>query len=181
MFASIPNAYSIRDVRRVFGAGTWTGLLEDDYPTRKTPLVILLDGTSMYIPRSIQYVWLYTCYFFFFEGYIYIHTYMYVYIYKYIYIHTYIYTGWWFQPLWQNISSSSWDDDIPNWMGKKHVPKHQTNITSPKITKWKYPGPVSQGQSLALLGTKLARTVFGSLARCGMAHGPIFVDAIWIR
>ena len=104
----------------------------------------------------------------------------------YIYIHStqciYIYTGW------LVVSTPLKNDGVrqlgwwhSQYMEQKNVPKHQTNITSPKITKWKYPGPVSQGQSLALLGTELARTVFGSLARCGMAHGPIFVDSIWIH
>ena len=34
--------------------------------------------------------------------------------------------GWWFQstPL-KNMTEVSWDDEIPNIMGKKHVPNHQ--------------------------------------------------------
>ena len=37
--------------------------------------------------------------------------------------------GWWLSlPLWKMMEFVSWDDEIPNWMEKNHVPNHQPDM-----------------------------------------------------
>ena len=63
--------------------------------------------------------------------YIYLYLFIFIYIYIYLYLYIYIYVYWLvvYLPLWKMMEFLSWDDDIPNILGKSEVAMFQSPAT----------------------------------------------------